>query len=83
MAIYQYKSTTDFDKNLELQITEVTSDRNTTYTYRGFMDINHAQRFATWWQDRWYWGYFGQAVAITEEGTLEAVVLCTRHNSCD
>ena len=83
MATYNYKSVTDFDKDLELQITENVGDRNTSYTYRGFSDINEAQRFATWWQDRWYFGYFGQAIAITEEGTLEAVVLCSRWNSCD
>lgn len=83
MAIYQYKSKSDFDPELELEITENVGDRNTSYTYKGFSDINEAQRFATWWQDRWYFGYFGQAAAITDADTGEAVVLCSRWNSCD
>lgn len=83
MAVYQYKSSTDFDKALEFEITETISDRNTTYTYKGFKDINQAQRFATWWEDLWYWGYSGQAVATTDADTGEAIVLCSRYNSCD
>lgn len=83
MAVYQYKSSTDFDKALELDITETVTDRNTTYTYKGFRDINQAQRFAVWWGDLWYWGYNGQAVAITDADTGEAAVLCSRYNSCD
>lgn len=83
MVAYRYKSSTDFDKDLELDILENVDDRITYYTYRGFSDINQAQRFATWWQDLWYFGYFGQANAITDADTGEAVVLCTRWNSCD
>lgn len=83
MVAYRYKSSTDFDKDLELDILENIDDRNTYYTYRGFSDINEAQRFATWWQDRWYFGYFGHASAITDEDNGEAIVLCSRWNSCD
>jgi hypothetical protein len=82
MATYNYSSTTDFDQELKLTVTEIVQDRITEFRYKGFRDINEAQRFAKWWEDKWYFGYSGRANAITDSDGA-AVVLTSRWNSCD
>jgi hypothetical protein len=82
MATYQYTTTTDFDKELKLEITETNDGRKTEFRYKGFRNINEAQRYAKWWEDMWHWGYNGSATAITDT-TGDAVVLASRWNSCD
>ncbi len=82
MATYNYTSTTDFDKELPLTIVETVKDRVTEYRFNGFHNINEAQRFAKWWEEMWYLGYSGHAVAITDTAG-DAVVLASRYNSCD
>lgn len=82
MTTHQYKTVTDFDTDLELEVTAIVQDRVTEFRYKGFRDINQAQRFAKWWEELWYWGYSGHAVAITDTAG-NAVVLTSRYNSCD
>lgn len=78
----EYTSTTIFDKTLPLLITETNDGRHTKFYYRGFRNINEAQRFASWWEDMWGFGYSGQAYA-TEEVEAGPVVRASRYNSCD
>ena len=82
MSEYNYTSSTDFDKALVLNITETNDGRHTKFYYRGFHNINEAQRFATWWEGMWSFGYNGVAYAA-EEVEAGAVVRASRYNSCD
>lgn len=77
MATYSYKSTTNFDKSLELAITETVMSRDTECVYEGFRTEDEAKSFASWWEEMWHYGYNGRARA---DGL---VVRTTRWNSCD
>lgn len=77
-----YKSSTTFDKNLILEINENNDGRKTNFVYKGFDSMDQAKDFAKWWEDCWYYGYMGDAVAtISSQGNI--VVMASRYNSCD
>lgn len=77
-----YKSVTDFDRQLVLDIEETDDGRQTHTVYRGFISIEEALAFAAWWRERWEFGYSGHATAEGED-ILNYVVRTSRWNSCD
>lgn len=77
----KYESNTDFDPTLKLSITETNNGRKTYFTYTGFTSLDQAKQFASWWGDKWYWGYEGTAYASDAENTI--TVFAERYNSCD
>lgn len=76
-----YKSATNFDRELVLEITEQTRNRNVYYEYRGFANMAQAEEFARWWTDNWRLGYSGSARAYDRDG--QPIVLADRWDSCD
>jgi hypothetical protein len=81
MAVYKYVSATDFDKTLELAITESNEGSKTEFTFSGFRSLSEAKRYAVWWENSWY-GYSPSASAF-QSNTGNFTVLCSRWNSCD
>lgn len=81
MATHVYKSTTDFDRSLELDIVENVGSYTTSYRWSGFRSLEEADQFADWWVDRMGWGYSPSAHANEIDGKF--VVTSTRANSCD
>ncbi len=77
-----YRSVTDFDRQLVLDIEETDDGRQTHTIYRGFISIEEAQEFAVWWRDRWEFGYSGHAT-VEGSGIMNYVVRTSRWNSCD
>ena len=77
-----YRSSTDFDKSLVLDITENNDGRKTYFTYSGFLTAEQAEQFAKWWTDKWYWGYEGIAFTRLQPDNTTAV-FAERYNSCD
>jgi len=77
MSTHSYKSTTNFDKSLELSITETVQHRTTDCVYEGFRSEEEAASFAKWWVQMWGFGYSGSALAD------KLVVRTHRWNSCD
>lgn len=77
-----YKTTTNFDKSLELFVTERNDGRKTYVTYTGFRSMEEAAQFKEWWLDIWEFGYSGWATVKTNsEGVIG--VETERCNSCD
>ena len=77
-----YKSSTAFNKELVLEIAENNDGRKTNFVYKGFESMDQAKEFAKWWEDCWYFGYMGDAVAtLSAQGNI--MVLASRYNSCD
>jgi len=77
----KYKSTTDFDTTLELSIMESMNDQYTSSWYEGFVSEEQAKQFATWWEEKWGWGYSPSAKVREEDGKF--IVRTSRYNSCD
>lgn len=78
----QWKSVTDFDRNLELSITESTQYRDVTCTYTGFVSLEQATVFKDWWVNRIGNAYFPSARAYTDTDGV-VTVKTTRADSCD
>jgi hypothetical protein len=81
MAVYNYVSATDFDRTLELTITESNEGSKTEFVFKGFRSLEEAKRYAVWWENSWY-GYSPSASAV-QSNTGNFNVLCSRWNSCD
>lgn len=78
-----YKSVTDFDRTLELDITETSgSFSGVMQSWRGFRSKDEATRFGDWWKERIGWGYCPQAF-IREDENGSWYCNTTRWNSCD
>jgi hypothetical protein len=78
MTVRSFKSSTSFDKSLELLITETDDGRKTTSAYSGFRTLKEAEDFVEWWEDLYSWGYMGSASVSSD-----LVVHTSRYNSCD
>ena len=76
-----YNSTSNFDPNLNLRITEWNENRSVNYIYEGFTSLDQAKSFATWWVDVVGWGYSPRATAMNRNDQF--TVECTRWDSCD
>lgn len=77
-----YRSTTLFDKSLELFIIEQNDGRKTYNTYSGFRSLEEAKLFREWWLDLWEFGYSGWAAdPIVRDGVI--AIDTERCNSCD
>ena len=83
MATYNYRSTTDFDPELEFDITEMKTDRQTIFFYTGFKDMEQAIEFAEWWEVRTGWGYSPYSTAYVNPMDGLVTVKAERSNSCD
>jgi hypothetical protein len=81
MATYSYKSASNFDRELILDITERNGGRNVETDYRGFASVAQAEEFAKWWIEVTGWGYCPRARVDIEDG--QPVVKATRWDSCD
>lgn len=76
-----YKSASNFDRSLMLEITEETRNRSVYYTYRGFHSLGHAMEFCRWWEEVTGWAYSPSSYATEENGVVTAY--CQRWDSCD
>lgn len=78
MTTRSYKSSTSFDKSLELLINENDDGRKTNSVYSGFRSLKEAKDFVNWWEGVWGWGYMGSA-SVSSDLTVHT----SRYNSCD
>ena len=78
----KYRTATDFDTSLILNVSEHNDGRKTNFIFTGFATKEQAEQFATWWTDNWYWGYEGLAWT-REQPDNTIAVFAERYNSCD
>lgn len=83
MATYSYRSATDFDRDLELDIIESRNDRKTVFFYTGFKSMEQAVEFTDWWTVRTGWGYSPYATAYVNPIDEQVTVKAERSSSCD
>lgn len=80
--VLNYRSTTNFNPKLELEITETKEDRYVTFLFESFDSKETATNFSLWWEDVQGWQYMARAEVIDRpDGKFS--VECRRKLSSD